>query len=122
MTGVQTCALPISKTGKLEYDIELIYGDRSLIVSEGSFQVQESQIELDHVFLNEGPLVQLSEATDGSFHHWSDRLSILNKINRQSNNQKSYAKIIMHNNWWIFFIIIFILTLEWLYRRRIGMI
>ena len=111
-----------SKTGKLEYDIELIYGDRSLIVSEGSFQVQESQIELDHVFLNEGPLVQLSEATDGSFHHWSDRLSILNKINRQSNNQKSYTRIIMHNNWWIFFIIIFILTLEWLYRRRIGMI
>jgi len=110
-----------SKTGRLDYDIELIYGDRSLIVSKGNLQVQESQIEINHVFLNKGPLVQLSEMTDGSFHHWSERLSVLNKINRQSNNQKSYRRIIMHNNWWVFFLILSIFSLEWLYRRKIGM-
>lgn len=110
-----------SKTGRLDYDIELIYGDRSLIVSKGNLQVQESQIEINHVFLNKGPLVQLSEMTDGSFHHWSERLSVLNKINRQSDNQKSYRRIIMHNNWWVFFLILSIFSLEWLYRRKIGM-
>jgi len=111
-----------SMAGRLDYEIEMIYDDRSLIVSKGNLQVQESQIETNNVFLNKEPLLRFSESTNGSFQHWSDRLSIINKIDRKSNKQKSYTKIIMHNNWLVFFIIMFFLTFEWLYRKKIGMI
>ena len=111
-----------SKTGKLHYDIEIVYGDQSRIVSQGDLLVRESQIELDQVFLKKEPLVRITEQTNGTFHLWSDRLSIIDKINSQSNKQKTFRKIVFHESKWIFFFIISILTLEWLYRRNKGMI
>ena len=100
----------------------MTYSDMSLTVNKGSLQVQESQIETNNVFLNTEPLLRLSESTNGSFQNWSDKLSVINKIDRKSNKQISYRKIIMHNNWWVFFIILFLVTFEWVYRRKIGMI
>ena len=38
-----------SQSGSLDYEIELIYGDKPIIVSKGNVQVQESQLELNHV-------------------------------------------------------------------------
>ncbi|MFL2982977.1 MAG: hypothetical protein ACJZ12_01125 [Candidatus Neomarinimicrobiota bacterium] len=111
-----------SSAGELDYDIELIYGDRSLIASSGSVMVQESQIETNNVYLNENPLKKIAEMTNGSFHFWEDRLSILNKINKQLINQTFYKKIIMHRSWLVFAILLLILSLEWVFRRRMGII
>ena len=121
-TGLYTGHFWASKTGKLNYDIELVYGDNSMIINKGDIIVQESQIELNNVFLKKESLVKISEETEGSFHNWSDRLSVLNKINNQTNKQKRFRKIILHNSGWLFFIIISILTTEWIYRRKNGMI
>ena len=44
-----------SKAGKLDYKIEMFDEEKSRIVSEGEIHVQESQIELNKVFLNELP-------------------------------------------------------------------
>ena len=104
------------------YNIELMYGEKSLIVSEGSVLVQESQIELNNVFLNEKLLQKLSDATNGSFYNWTERLSTLDNINKKSNKEIFQNKIILHNNRLLFIIIIFVLTLEWLYRRKNGLI
>ena len=97
-----------------------MYGEKSLIVSEGSVLVQESQIELNNVFLNEKLLQKLSDATNGSFYKWTDRLSVINKINKKSNKEIFQSKIILHNSRLLFLIIIFVLTLEWLFRRKNG--
>ena len=121
-TGSYTGTFWASTAGRLDYEIEMTYSDLSLIVSKGNLQVQESQIETNNVFLNTGPLLRLSESTNGSFQNWSDKLSVINKIDRKSNKQISYRKIILHNNWWVLFIILFLLTFEWGYRRKIGMI
>ena len=48
-----------SKPGKLDYEIEIFDQENSRIVSRGEIQVQESQIELNKVFLNELPLKKL---------------------------------------------------------------
>ena len=109
-----------SQSGKLDYNIELLYGEKSLIVSEGSVLVQESQIELNNVFLNEKLLQKLSDATNGSFYNWTDRLLVLNDINKKSNKEIFQSKIILHDSRLLFFIIIFVLTLEWLFRRKNG--
>jgi len=119
-TGFYTGQFWASKSGKLDYNIELLFGEKSLIVSEGSVLVQESQIELNNVFLNEKLLQKLSDATNGSFYNWTDRLSVLNDINKKSNKEIFQSKIILHNSRLLFFIIIFVLTLEWMLRRKNG--
>ena len=121
-TGFYTGQFWASKPGKLDYNIELMYGEKSLIVSEGSVLVQESQIELNNVFLNEKLLQKLSDITNGSFYNWTDRLSALDNINKKSNKDILQSKIILHNSRLLFLIIIFVLTLEWLYRRKNGLI
>ena len=119
-TGFYTGQFWASKSGKLDYNIELLYGEKSLIVSEGSVLVQESQIELNNVFLNEKLLHKLSDATNGSFYNWNNRLLVLDNINKKSNKEIIQSKIILHNSRLLFLIIIFVLTLEWLYRRKNG--
>ena len=52
----------------------------------------------------------------------SEGKSILNKINKQLTNQIFYNKIIMHRSWLVFAILLFILSLEWVFRRRMGII
>ena len=111
-----------SKSGRLDYKVELIYGDKPLIVSESSVQVQESQIELNHVYLNKEPLNKLADATKGSFQEWGNRNSIINKVNSKSVNEITQSRIIMHNNYWVFILILVLLTSEWILRRNKGMI
>ncbi|HJM11618.1 MAG TPA: hypothetical protein QF484_00395 [Candidatus Marinimicrobia bacterium] len=120
-TGLYTGQFWASQPGELDYDIELLYGDKSLIVSQGSIQVQESQVELNHVYLNRDPLVRLAKMTQGSFRHWDDRLSILNQIDKQSKQEIIHSRIVLHNSQWIFLLILLFLTAEWILRRRLGM-
>jgi len=120
-TGLYTGQFWASQPGKLEYDIELLYGDKSLIVSQGSVQVQESQVELNHVYLNREPLVRLAQLTQGSFRHWDDRLTILNQIDKQSKQEIIHSRIALHNSKWIFLFTLLLLTTEWVLRRRLGM-
>tara|TARA_B100001250_G_scaffold255611_1_gene220019 strand:- start:418 stop:1071 length:654 start_codon:yes stop_codon:yes gene_type:complete len=111
-----------SQAGRLDYKVELIYGEKPIIVSEGTVQVQESQIELNHVYLNKNPLMKLADVTKGSFQEWDNRLSVLNKINSQFNNEITQSRIIMRNTYWIFILILMFLTFEWILKRYKGMI
>ena len=64
------------KLGKLDYKIEMFDEEKSRIVSEGEIHVQESQIELNKVFLNELPLKKLANQTNGTFNLWDSREEI----------------------------------------------
>ena len=44
-----------SEPGILDYDIEFISDENSMIVSKGSVQIQESQVELNKIYLNKLP-------------------------------------------------------------------
>ena len=57
-----------SKAGKLNYKIKIPGEEKSTIIGEGEVHVQESQIELNKVFLDEMPLKKLAEATGGTFY------------------------------------------------------
>ena len=47
---------------------------------------------------------------------------IINKVNSKSVNEVTQSRIIMHNNYWVFFLILVLLTSEWILRRNRGMI
>ena len=120
-TGLYTGQFWASQAGKLDYEIELIYADETLKVREGSIQVQESQIELNNVYLNSDPLIKLTELTKGSFYTWSNRFSILEILDKKSKDQKIRRRIVLHNNRWYFSSIILLLLSEWILRKRLGM-
>ena len=120
--GLYTGKFWASQAGKLEYRIELLYGTNSIFVNDGSVQVQESQIELDNVYLKKESLVRLSDITGGSFYSWENRLSLINKINKKSVMEITHSRKVLHNSQWIFFFIILIFTIEWFLRRKVGMI
>ena len=93
-----------------------------MVVSDGSVQIQESQIELNHVYLNKDPLVKLADITQGSFQDWDNRISILSKVNNKSDNEITQSRIIIHNSHWTFIFLLILLASEWMLRRRKGMI
>lgn len=110
-----------SQPGNLQYEIELLYENLPVIVSTGTVQVQESQIELNKVFLNRGPLETLSNKTNGKFILWDQRLEILTNITNEFRNDTINSIIYLHKKISIFLILILFLTLEWSFRRKLGL-
>lgn len=110
-----------SQSGQLDYIIELNIGDKLMTVGEGLIQVQESQVELNHVYLNKGPLKTVTEKNNGQFRHWDERSSLIKGISPNSKIETYYSKIVLHDSWWIFSLLIGILSAEWLLRRRLGL-
>ena len=109
-----------SKPGKLDYEIEIFDQENSRIVSRGEIQVQESQIELNKVFLNELPLKKIAKSTNGTFNYWDNRFSLPNIINQETEKNIVNSKIILKDNKLVFILIVLLLSIEWLKRRRLG--
>ena len=111
-----------SESGTLDYDIEFISENKNMIVNRGSVQVQESQVELNNIFLNKSPLKKLANDTKGTFLHWEDRLNLIKLVNQEVDEEVVQLNISINKSKLIFFIIIILLSLEWLIRRKLGML
>tara|TARA_B100001250_G_scaffold410956_1_gene438489 strand:- start:1098 stop:3203 length:2106 start_codon:yes stop_codon:yes gene_type:complete len=120
-TGYYTGQFWASQSGKLDYQVEFIHGDKSMIVNKGSVQVQESQVELNHVYLNMDPLQKLAELGNGTFRHWDNRLSLINQINPVTKLETFYSKVVLHDNRWLVMCILGLLSAEWVLRKRLGL-
>ena len=120
-TGYYTGQFWASQSGQLDYDVEFMYGDKPVTVSQGSILVQESQVELNHVYLNKDPLRKLTELSAGTFRHWDNRLSLVDHINPQSKVETLYSRVVLHDNRWMVLFILGILSVEWVLRRRLGL-
>ena len=119
--GYYTGQFWASKSGQLDYEVEFIHGDKSMIVNQGSVQVQESQVELNHVYLNKDPLKKLAELGDGTFRHWDNRLSLISQINPVTKLETFYSKVVLHDSRWLVMCILGLLSAEWVLRRRLGL-
>ena len=117
-TGNFWASLP----GDLRYEVQLFLKDTLVVVSNGLIKVQESQVELNKVFLNKKPLETLSNKTNGTFQLWSNRSLITEKINNIYRDD-SYKKVFYFiNKSWLLFFIFVLFSIELFYRRRIGLI
>ena len=120
-TGQYSGQFWASQSGKLDYEIELNFGNNPMKVGDGSLQVQESQVELNHVYLNKSPLIVLSEANGGQFINWDNRLSLLNQITPKTKVDTILSKSVLHERWWVLVLFLGLLTAEWVLRRRLGL-
>ncbi len=111
-----------SKAGKLDYKIQIFDEEKSRIVSEGEIHVQESQIELNKVFLNELPLKKLANKTKGTFNYWDSREELINNIDKKIEKTVGNIRIVLKQKIVVVIFLIILVSIEWLLRRRLGLL
>ena len=87
----------------------------------GKFIVEKSQIELNQVALNFPLLINISEGTKGKYYPWNFRSKLFDKIVPKENRVNMDKSIIFNQEKWIMIIIILLLSIEWVFRKRIGL-
>ena len=109
------------KPGEINYIVNINKNLENYEVSRGSFKVQESHIELNRIFLNESKLKNLSIPSSGTFKRWVNNEDLIDAI-EDIRKLISYNAIIAfrYNYIYIFFIIL-LLSIDWFYRRKIGL-
>ena len=96
--------------------------EKSRIVSEGEIHVQESQIELNKVFLNELPLKKLANQTNGTFQFWDSKEEIISIIDKKFDKTESNTRIALKQRIELVILLIILLSIEWFLRRRLGLL
>ena len=110
-----------SSPGLINYHIDNLNGESSNI-NGGSFRVKESHIELNNIFLNEKSLNDLSDKTGGEFHFWKDKEDLLANFNQIKNETFNNELFYLKRNILFLILILLIITIEWIVRRRVGLI
>jgi hypothetical protein len=105
------------------YRFEIIYTeDVNQFIQSGEFVVQESQIELNNVILNRSALTKLTEATGGKMVVWDLRSELENMIEPYSTQKVNRIVIDLNRHWLVLLLILVLLTVEWGYRRKLGLL
>ena len=110
-----------SQSGTVNYEIKFGGTANSHIVGRGSFEVQESQVELNQVFLNENSLKKLAVGSGGNYERWDNKNKLLPNILPASNTKVIKYSFPLHKNIYMIAFIIGLLVTEWILRRRLGL-
>ncbi len=110
-----------SVPGEITYTIEFLNNDKPIIVHQNSVQIQESQIELDNVYLDKSKLDLISKVSKGKYYSWDDRNKVFdnlgnNSFTRNIKEVKKFRHIIG-----FLLILLFLLFTEWSLRKRKGL-
>ena len=107
--------------GPGEYNYSIQLGSNQDPIQTGTFQILESQIELNQVYLNKKLLATISNSTNGQFFVWDSRDSLFSEINPKVRREFK-AEIIKFNESRVLLIImILLLCVEWFIRRNRGL-
>ena len=110
------------KPGEIYYKVIINRGFENFEVSNGTFMVKASDIEMNKIVLNYTKLINLATLTDGKFKKWSNISEISDSINQVEESESYISYFLLRTNYLFMFLIFVILSLEWLYRKKIGLI
>jgi len=109
------------KPGNYKYKIVIQDGFSDPMVQKGKFIVEKSQIELNQVALNLPLLTNISYGTEAEYFPWQFRSQLINKIIPQESRLKINKSIILNEEKWVMIMLILLLSIEWIFRKRIGL-
>lgn len=109
-----------SKPGSYSFEILLEQGSGKTS-QQGTFEVRESQIELNKVYLNSGPLQDLAQKTGGQYIPWTSRADLSHLLKTDSRTETQVTKIKFNENPWLLLGLILLLSAEWVVRRWSGL-
>ena len=106
-----------------DYHYKVIIQDGSVepMEQDGKFIVEKSQIELNHVAVKSSLLEIISNNTEAENHPWRFRSSLVKKIVPIESKRKINNSITMNENKWVMIVLILLLTIEWIFRKRVGL-
>ncbi len=109
-----------SKPGRLDYEIEFLNDNNKIIVSRNSVEIQESQVELNKVYLNQSILDRLTKETGGDYFSWNDKDNLFGIIEKDVHikNFEKFKKFTELR--WYLVILLILISFEWLIRKRRG--
>jgi len=110
-----------SKPGEYTYEIEVREGQK-VVSQTGYFQVQESEIELNRVYVNQPLLAALAKETGGTYVPWTSRAAIVSQILPQTLKESHLTIYKLNEELWAVLLIIGLLAIEWGLRRRFGLL
>jgi hypothetical protein len=111
------------KSGKYSWKARALFNGK-IVEKQGEFVVQDVSLEALSTHANHNLLNQIAEKTNGTFYE----LSSIGEIFREIENRKDIVNVLYEESsfndlidWkWVFFLIVLLLTLEWLIRRYSG--
>ena len=101
-------------------DDEFINDKNQFVSKKSTIQIQESQVELNKVYLDNKILNLLAKKTNGDFYFWDDRNEFANVLekNIKNINVKYFKKFIMVS--WFFVALFLLFGIEWYIRNKKG--
>ena len=110
------------KPGEIKYLVKINRALESYQVSSGTFEVQESHVELNKIYLNKEKLINIATSSRGIFKFWENREVLLDKISNINKVESYTSKIKIRYNYFFLSFFFLILFIEWFIRRKIGLI
>ncbi len=110
------------KPGEISYKVIINRGLESFEVSTGTFMIKASHIEMNKIVLNYTKLINLATLTGGNFKKWSNISEISAGINQVEESESYISGFLLRSNYLFMSLIFIILSLEWLFRKKIGLI
>ncbi len=110
-----------SNPGEYTYEISVKEGQK-IVKQTGRFQVQESEIELNRVYVNQPLLTALARETGGTYVPWPSRAAIVPQILPRTLKESHLTIYKLNEELWAVLLIIGLLTVEWGLRRRYGLL
>ena len=110
------------KPGEINYIVKINKGLESYQVSSGVFEIQESHIELNKIYLNEEKLKSISNSSGGLFKLWENRNELLSEVSNIRRTENYITKHRLIYNYWFFSLFFLIVAVEWFLRRKLGLI
>jgi len=107
--------------GPGEYQYSISFESEEEPIQKGLFQVLESQIELNQVYLNKKLLTSISDQTGGQYLPWDSRDSLMIKLHPKVRREFRANIIKFNESKFLLFIVILLLCAEWIMRRRRGL-
>ncbi len=80
------------------------------------------QVELSRVGLDKNALVEIAQAGGGKFFHESSADQLLETLKPLSRGSVIESDILLWQSFYWFWLVIFLLTVEWLLRKRAGLV
>ncbi|MEG8945745.1 vWA domain-containing protein [Rosettibacter firmus] len=124
--GLFQTQLNINQPGNFYYEATAEYDGITLKSNKDRFTITDTEIEKLNTRMDVNFLNQLANSTNGKF-YFIDDLNLLkedlSKILKTASKEKiSNIEIDLHTDKWTLIIIIILLTVEWVIRKRSGMI
>lgn len=108
------------KSGSYTFEITM-ENEKEIFSQKGSLVIDESQIELNQVFVNKDILNKISNITNGKYVPWESRADLIDKIDTKFNEEILVRNVILNENILGIIILVILLSIEWYTRRIIGL-